>query len=143
MVDSISNRAIVPHFVLVQNKYFTLLLFLKIGYYLNEESNWKLDKSELKRSIESARQHCNPRVLCVINPGNPTGQVLSYDNVKEIIEFCMEERLFLLADEVYQDNIYGNQPFNSFKKVLKDMGPKGDDFELASFHSVSKGFMGE
>ena len=110
---------------------------------MNEEKNWKLDKSELKRSLEEAKQRCTPRVLCVINPGNPTGQVLPYDNIKEIIEFCMQERLFLLADEVYQDNTYGTERFHSFKKVLRDMGPKGDDFEMASFHSVSKGYMGE
>lgn len=115
----------------------------QIGYYLNEEENWKLDISELKRSLEESRKHCTPRALCVINPGNPTGQVLSYENIKEVIEFCMEERLFLLADEVYQDNIYGKDQFHSFKKVLRDLGPKGNEFELASFHSVSKGFMGE
>ncbi|XP_065065372.1 alanine aminotransferase 1-like [Rhopilema esculentum] len=115
----------------------------QIGYYLNEEENWKLDISELKRSLEEAKKRCQPRVLCVINPGNPTGQVLSYQNIKEIIEFCMDEGLFLLADEVYQDNTYGTESFHSFKKVLRDMGSKGDDFEMASFHSVSKGYMGE
>jgi len=115
----------------------------QIGYYLNEAENWKLDLAELKRSIDEAKQHCKPKVLCVINPGNPTGQVLPYNNIREIIEFCMEENLFLLADEVYQDNTYGSEQFHSFKKVLRDMGPKGDGFEMASFHSVSKGYMGE
>ena len=38
----------------------------------------------------------------VINPGNPTGQVLSYHNQEEIVRFCAEEELVLLADEVYQ-----------------------------------------
>ena len=28
------------------------------------------------------------------------GQVLSYDNIKDIIKFCHEEELVLLADEV-------------------------------------------
>ena len=28
------------------------------------------------------------------------GQVLSYENVRDIIKFCKEERLVLLADEV-------------------------------------------
>ena len=119
------------------------IFHFKIGYFLNEEENWKLDISELKRSLEEAKKRCKPRVLCVINPGNPTGQVLSYQNIKEIIEFCMDEGLFLLADEVYQDNTYGTENFHSFKKVLRDMGSKGDGFEMASFHSVSKGYMGE
>ena len=103
-----------------------------------------MDIGELKRALEESRQHCNPRVLCVINPGNPTGQVLSYENIKAIIEFAMKENLFLMADEVYQDNIWGeDSQFHSFKKVLCDMGSKAEGFEMASFHSTSKGFMGE
>ncbi|KAJ1554369.1 hypothetical protein HK096_003887 [Nowakowskiella sp. JEL0078] len=34
-------------------------------------------------------------------------------------------------------------PFHSFKKVLKSMGSKYDEIELISFHSVSKGMVGE
>lgn len=50
-----------------------------------------------------------------------------------------------MADEVYQENVYIRErlQFNSFKKVLKSMGPKYDETELVSFHSVSKGFTGE
>lgn len=34
-------------------------------------------------------------------------------------------------------------PFHSFKKVLRSMGPTYDSFELFSFHSISKGMIGE
>ena len=47
--------------------------------------------------------------------------------------------------QVYQDNVYaeGSQ-FHSFKKVLTEMGPPyAARQELASFHSISKGYMGE
>ncbi|XP_068724869.1 alanine aminotransferase 1-like [Montipora capricornis] len=116
----------------------------QINYYLDEAKGWSLDIGELRRALNEARPHCVPRALCVINPGNPTGQVLSYDNIKDIIKFCHEEELVLLADEVYQANIYGEGlKFHSFKKVLRDMGPDYDEFELISFHSVSKGFLGE
>lgn len=46
---------------------------------------------------------------------------------------------------MYQDNVYaeGSQ-FHSFKKVLMEMGPPyASQQELASFHSISKGYMGE
>lgn len=46
------------------------------------------------------------RALVFINPGNPTGQCLSYQNLKDLIQFAAEENLVLLADEVYQTNIY-------------------------------------
>ena len=46
-------------------------------------------------------------------------QVLSRENIEMIIRFAEKERLFLLADEVYQHNIYarGGSQFHSFKKV--------------------------
>jgi alanine transaminase len=72
------------------------------------------------------------------------GQVLSRDNIEGIIRFAKKEKLFILADEVYQHNIYaaGSQ-FHSFKRVLHEMGPEFADMELASFMSTSKGYMGE
>ncbi|XP_039702115.1 alanine aminotransferase 1 isoform X4 [Pteropus medius] len=73
------------------------------------------------------------------------GQVQTRECIEAVIRFAFEERLFLLADEVYQDNVYaeGSQ-FHSFKKVLTEMGsPYAEQQELASFHSVSKGYMGE
>ncbi|XP_047127231.1 alanine aminotransferase 2 [Hydra vulgaris] len=116
----------------------------QVGYYLNEEKNWSLDISELKRSLDDARKTCSVKCLCVINPGNPTGQVLSYQNIQEIIKFAIEEGLFIIADEVYQDNVYAEEcTFYSFKKVMKEMGSVAKDLQLASMHSCSKGFLGE
>lgn len=115
-----------------------------IKYYMNEDSNWALDISELKRSIDEGRPNCVPRALVVINPGNPTGSVLSRQNIEDIVKFAKDEGLFILADEVYQHNVYAEgSAFHSFKKVLKELGGEYQDMELASFMSVSKGYMGE
>ncbi|XP_068094266.1 alanine aminotransferase 1 isoform X2 [Hyperolius riggenbachi] len=118
---------------------------VQVNYYLDEENCWALDLKELRRSLEEARKHCDPKVLCIINPGNPTGQVQSRKCIEDVIRFAAEENLFLMADEVYQDNVYAKGcAFHSFKKVLFEMGPKYSDVvELASFHSTSKGYMGE
>lgn len=43
-------------------------------------------------------------------------QVLSRENIEEIIKFAYTRDLFILADEVYQENII-SKPFYSFKKV--------------------------
>nr|XP_041570059.1 alanine aminotransferase 1-like [Taeniopygia guttata] len=116
-----------------------------LGYLLNEERRWALDVAELRRALSEGRRRCCPRVLCIINPGNPTGQVQSRECIEDVIRFAFEEKLFLMADEVYQDNVYAEgSTFHSFKKVLMEMGPPyADSVELASFHSISKGFMGE
>ena len=79
------------------------------------------------------------RALVVINPGNPTGNTLSEANMKEIVHFCDKHGLVLMADEVYQENVYEQAlPFLSFKKVVKW---SADSVQLVSFHSTSKGFL--
>lgn len=116
----------------------------QVNYYLDEKNEWALDISELKRAIKESRSHCEPRGLVVINPGNPTGSVLTRENIENVIKFAHEEKLFLMADEVYQHNIYAEgMKFHSFKKVLTEMGPPYSKMELASFMSASKGYMGE
>ncbi|XP_066998104.1 alanine aminotransferase 1 [Anabrus simplex] len=116
----------------------------QIGYYLDEENGWGLDMKELKRAVDEARKVCQPRAIVVINPGNPTGQVLSRKNIEEIIQFAFHEKLFILADEVYQHNVYAEGcAFHSFKKVMHMLEPPFNSLELASFMSVSKGYMGE
>ncbi|VDM25604.1 unnamed protein product [Toxocara canis] len=95
----------------------------QVGYYLEEEKNWALEISELERALKESKDKYDTRVLCVINPGNPTGQVLSKENIEEIIRFAVKHKLFLMADEVYQDNIYAEgSKFHSFKKVMMGMG---------------------
>ncbi|KAG0612620.1 hypothetical protein M758_6G041900 [Ceratodon purpureus] len=116
-----------------------------VPYYLNESSGWGLELNELKQQLQAARSGgTNVRALVVINPGNPTGQVLSEENQREIVQFCKEEGLVLLADEVYQENIYAEgKKFNSFKKVARSMGLEDKDVNIVSFQSVSKGYYGE
>jgi len=118
-----------------------------VGYYLNESKGWQCDYSDLVESYNNATsQGIKVSSIVVINPGNPTGQVLSYESIEQIIRFAYEKNLIILADEVYQENIYtSSKQFHSFKKVLKKFEDKAiaDNVELVSFHSCSKGFLGE
>ncbi|XP_037313362.2 alanine aminotransferase 1-like isoform X2 [Pungitius pungitius] len=116
-----------------------------VPYDLCEERGWELRVEELRRALDSAKGVCRPVAVYVINPGNPAGHVQSRKSMREVIRFVSEKRLFLLADEVYQDCVYGeHSEFVSYKRVLTEMGPPlSDTVELASFHSASKGFMGE
>jgi len=124
----------------------TLTLFgaTAIPYYLDETKDWSFDIDNLQNAIQQARENgIEPRGMVVINPGNPTGQVLSNENIADVLKVCHDERVVVLADEVYQPNIYNpDRPFHSFKKVLNSL-PNIWDTELVSFHSTSKGFLGE
>lgn len=68
--------------------------------------------------------------------------MLSEQNIKDIIKFAYEHNLMLLADEVYQHNVYIGK-FFSFRKVQAELGAPYNTLELASVMSASKGFMGE
>ncbi|TAK57598.1 MAG: aminotransferase class I/II-fold pyridoxal phosphate-dependent enzyme [Bacteroidetes bacterium] len=115
----------------------------QIPYYLDEENSWQLNEKILESSIEKARvEGINPVAIAVINPGNPTGAVLSLENIQMIIRFAKRKRLSILADEVYQENVYDTrQKYYSFAKAMYEM--KETDVSLFSFHSISKGFLGE
>lgn len=47
--------------------------FIKVGYYLDEDNKWALNIDELERAYQESLKKFDTRVLCVINPGNPTG----------------------------------------------------------------------
>jgi len=115
----------------------------QVNYFLDENANWQLNESELNASYDGAKKKgITPVAIAVINPGNPTGAVLSWENIEMIVRFARKHKLAILADEVYQENIYGaGLEFHSFAKVMHDMGET--EVTLFSFHSVSKGFLGE
>ncbi|HJW71940.1 MAG TPA: aminotransferase class I/II-fold pyridoxal phosphate-dependent enzyme [Geothrix sp.] len=114
-----------------------------VPYYLDEANGWKLSRPMLEASLAQAKaEGTQVRAICVINPGNPTGAVLDEANIAMILEFAKAHGLSVLADEVYQENIYlPSDEFTSFVKVLQQMEEK--EVSLFSFHSCSKGFLGE
>lgn len=118
-----------------------------VPYYLDEHRAWGTDINVIKKSIEDAKvSGIEVRAFVVINPGNPTGASLSPEDIQQVIEVAAEEKLVLMADEVYQTNVFEGE-FTSFKKRLRQLQQahpgKYDDVELVSFHSTSKGMVGE
>lgn len=118
-----------------------------IPYYLQEPDQWSMSHKDLVTAIRKARDAQTPiKAMAIINPGNPTGACLPEEAMKQVVQLCYDEGIMLLADEVYQTNIFDpeTKPFVSFKKVLKGM-PKdvAESVELVSFHSISKGVSGE
>ncbi|XP_074757224.1 alanine aminotransferase 1-like [Athene noctua] len=115
-----------------------------VPYPLAEERGWAVATEAVRWALRRARARCHPKVLCVVNPGDPTGHVLSRQNMEEIIRLAAEENLLLLADEVQQERAFlPGRPFLSFKRVLWEMGaPLASAVQLVSFYSLSKGVGG-
>lgn len=70
----------------------------------DEEKGWAITERELelRRTAAVERDGLEIRALTLINPGNPTGQVLSREELEIICKFCAKYDIVLLADEVYQ-----------------------------------------
>lgn len=112
------------------------------NYYLDETDEWSLKIEELERAYHQEKDKCDLKAIVIINPGNPTGSVLSRVNIKKILDFANQFKLMIIADEVYQQNVYDeNSKFHSFKKVMHE--ETNYKLEIASMMSASKGFMGE
>jgi len=110
----------------------------QINYYPDEDSGWTLNKDILIESIQKAKKNnINVKAIVVINPGNPTGSILDKKSIEQVIAFAEENDIAIIADEVYQENLYGAE-FISFAKAIGDR-----NIPLFSLHSVSKGFYGE
>ena len=115
----------------------------QIGYNLDEDINWAVTREELDKQYAKAKKEgLDVKALAMINPGNPSGNLMTHCDIQTVAEFCTEHGIVLLADEVYQANVYSeHSQFVSAKKVARDCKLK--DLQLVSFHSTSKGLIGE
>ncbi|KAL4792047.1 pyridoxal phosphate-dependent transferase [Aspergillus venezuelensis] len=118
-----------------------------VPYHLEEQKAWGTDVNTIKKSLQQAKAAgTDVRAIVVINPGNPTGASLSPEDIKSVLDIAAEEKLVVIADEVYQTNVFIGE-FTSFKKRLRELqqevSGKYDNVELVSLHSTSKGMVGE
>lgn len=58
---------------------------------------WELDRGSLKMAVKKST-----KVIVVTNPNNPTGHVLSEDEMDAIIESARRVGAWILADEIYR-----------------------------------------
>ncbi|MFH1417726.1 MAG: aminotransferase class I/II-fold pyridoxal phosphate-dependent enzyme, partial [Planctomycetota bacterium] len=111
---------------------------VQVNYYPDEDNGWTLDRSILEAAYDGAvRQGVTVKAIVVINPANPTGAIMPRQSIQDVVDFAMQRGLPVIADEVYQHNLYG-ATFDSFAKVVGEA-----PLPLFSLHSTSKGFYGE
>ena len=58
--------------------------------------------------------NAHTRAIMVTNPGNPTGVVLSQDEMEMLVDLAQKHDLFLIGDEAYREFIYGGEKLQSF-----------------------------
>ena len=93
--------------------YRNIVLFSKatpvyVEGYIRENNAWRFDFERIKHSATS-----KTKMLILSNPSNPTGVCLSRREILEIKQWCEQNGIYLVSDEVYDNYIYEGD-FNSF-----------------------------
>ena len=71
---------------------------------LKQENNFKLTKEELLAAITP-----KTKVLMLAFPNNPTGAIMTGEELKEIAEVVIEKDLYVITDEIYAELSYAGK----------------------------------
>ena len=81
-----------------------------------EETGFKMTAEVFKAAVTS-----KTKALILNNPSNPTGAVYTEQELKVLAEVCVEQDLYVVADEIYYHLVYGNAPFTSFASLGEEV----------------------
>ncbi|VVB15879.1 unnamed protein product [Arabis nemorensis] len=100
---------------------------LEVRYFdLLPDNGWEINLD----AVESLADE-NTVALVVINPGNPCGNVYSYQHLMKVAETAKRLGFLLIADEVYGHLAFGSKPF-------VPMGVFGSIVPVLTIGSLSK-----
>lgn len=71
---------------------------------LKSEDDFKLTRQELLESITD-----RTKVLIMPFPNNPTGSIMTREELKEIVDIILEKDIFVISDEIYSELTYGRK----------------------------------
>jgi len=91
-----------------------------VGFVRQRPSDrgWTVDVSDIVGAVRP-----NTRSIFVNSPCNPTGWVMQPHAQRELLEFCREREILLIADEVYHRNVYDGEAAPSFLSIARDDDP--------------------
>jgi methionine aminotransferase len=73
--------------------------------------DYSIDWDEVRRAVSS-----RTRVIVVNSPHNPTGTILSADDIRELIGVLQHTDAYVVADEVYEHLVYDNRRHESMAR---------------------------
>ncbi|OXB53719.1 hypothetical protein ASZ78_011566 [Callipepla squamata] len=88
---------------------------LRPEHVSNEESHpFQLTVEKLEAAIQRAKeQGIRVRILVLINPNNPVGDIYPAQLLKECLEFAHRHELHVIMDEIYMLSVYDDITFTS------------------------------
>ncbi len=68
---------------------------------LDRENDFQIDRAAIESKITN-----KTRMICIINPANPTGRVYPRDELQIIADLAVKHDLLVMSDEVYEQITY-------------------------------------
>lgn len=81
-------------------------------------AGWRLDLDDIRAAARP-----NTRALFLNSPCNPTGWVMRRDEQAELLAFCRDRGIVIIADEVYHRTVFDGEVAPSFLQVAQDDDP--------------------
>jgi len=106
---------------------------IPITYNLTEDNNFKIDLNELQNKVST-----KTRYIWLNYPSNPTGQVMTKEELVPIVNFAKKYKIWILYDNAYSEITFDNFIAPS---ILEVPGAKDVAIEIGSF-SKSHSFAG-
>lgn len=70
---------------------------------LQEKDNFKLTKQQVLDAVTE-----KTKVLIMPFPNNPTGAIMTREDLKDIVDVVLEHDLYVISDEIYSELTYGS-----------------------------------
>ncbi len=105
------------------------LQMMENPYYLDESNGWQPNIDDIKSKVNE-----KTKAIILINPNNPTGSNCSYDTLKEIVDFAMENELVIFSDEIYDKLLFDGKKHISIASINKNA-------PVITFGGLSKNYM--
>ncbi|PSS05693.1 Tyrosine aminotransferase [Actinidia chinensis var. chinensis] len=90
------------------------------------EKGWEVDLNAVEALADE-----NTVAMVIINPGNPCGNVFTYQHLEKVAETAKKLGILVIADEVYDHLTFGSNPF-------VPMGVFGNIVPVITVGSISK-----
>jgi aspartate/methionine/tyrosine aminotransferase len=85
------------------------------------EDHYLVATGVLEEAVQASHNDMgNPEVLILNNPGNPTGTMCSPEQNRNLADFCRDQELMVISDEIYARTAFGEVPFASFGKYYAE-----------------------
>ena len=91
--------------------YYSVIKFcnvVPVRIPLREENKFRMNPEDIRKAVTS-----KTKLIIINSPSNPTGSVMTPEEIDEVYRIAEENGIYLLSDEIYSRMMYGDVQFHT------------------------------